>query len=159
MRWKQVVVVLGCAGMFGCGSDAPNASVGSIVTHQEALSARADPIGLSLFFSNGQMAPVHLIGSAPRFLQEMDIVESVPSAMDSGIQPLIDGGTASSLNWHGVSQVEEIWVPGLDGTFTRERYYREAKWMEVPSTFTVVPVDAHGHAVGPQLIAHAGSDD
>jgi hypothetical protein len=102
---------------------------------------------------------VHLIGGAPRFLQEMDILESVPSPTDSGIQPLIDGGTTSSLDWHGVTQVEEIWVPGLDGTFTRERYFREARWMEVPSTFTIVPVDARGHAVGSRLIAHAGSDD
>jgi hypothetical protein len=156
MRLKQVVVVLGCSGMLGCGSDT---SDGSVVTHQQALTARCDPIGLSLFFSSGQMGPVHLIGSAPRFLQEMDIVESVPSTTDSGIQPLIDGGTTSALNWSGVTQVEEIWVPGLDGTFTRERYYREAKWMEVPSTFTVVAVDARGDAVGASLVAHAGSDD
>jgi hypothetical protein len=105
------------------------------------------------------MAPVHLVGGAPRFLQELDIVEAVPLATDSGIQPLIDGGVTSSLNWHGVAQVEEIWVPGLDGTFTRERYFREATWMEVPSTFTVVPVDAQGHSVGQSLVAHAGSDD
>jgi hypothetical protein len=113
-----------------------------------------------MFFTNGQAPALHLIGSAPRYLQEIDIVESAPSASDDGIQPLIDGGTTAALDWTGVAQVEEIWVPGPGGaTFTRERYFREAKWMEVPSTFTVVAVDSHGHQVGASLVAHAGSDD
>jgi len=156
MRAKQLLIVLTSAGVFGCGSGASDVSV---VTHQEALTGCDAPIGLSLFFSNGQIAPLHLNGSAPRYLQEIDIVESVPSPSDSGIQPLVAGGTASALNWHGVEQVEEIWVPSLDGTFTRERYYRNAKWMEVPSTLTVAAVDAHGREIGPRLVANAGSDD
>lgn len=157
MSAKQVAVfVLSCAGMCGCG---PDASHGTIGTHEEALNVGGDEIGLSLFFSNGQMAPLRLIGTRPRYLQEIDVVESVTSVADDGIQPLIDSGTTSALDWTGVEQVEEIWVPGLDGTFTRERYYREARWMEVPSTLTVVAVDAGGQQVGAALVAHAGSDD
>lgn len=157
MTAKQVAgIVLTFVGVFGCGPDASSILVG---TSQEAIRTHDAPVGLSLFFTNGQMAPLRLIGSAPRFLQEIDVVESVPSASDTGIQPLLDGGTTSALDWDGVEQVEEIWVPALDGTFTRERYYRNAKWMEVPSTFTVVPVDDRGRQVGPTLVAHAGSDD
>jgi predicted CXXCH cytochrome family protein len=112
-----------------------------------------------MFFTNGQAPPLHLIGSAPRYLQEIDIVESVASPSDDGVQALINGGTTSAMDWSGVQQVEEIWVPALDGTFTRERYFRDAKWMEVPSTFAVVAVDSQGNQVGPSLVAHAGSDD
>ncbi len=157
MRAIQVAAfVLTLASACGCG---PDTSHGSITVSQQALSTCDNPIGLSLFFTNGQAAPLRLIGNAPRYLQEIDIVESAASASDSGIQPLIDGGTASALDWGGVQQVEEIWVPGLDGTFTRERYFREAKWMEIPSTFTAVAVDAGGNQVGPSLVAHAGKDD
>jgi hypothetical protein len=54
--------------------------------------------------------------------------------------------------------VEEDWRQGLDGTFTRQRFYRGAKWMEQPSTFSVFPIDNDGHPVGLPLIAFAGSD-
>lgn len=150
------VIVLTCSGMWGCG---PNTSDGALAAREQALSAGEPPIGLSLFFSNGQMAPLRLIGSAPRYLQEIDIVESVASTSDTGVQPLVSDSTLSALNWNGIEQVEETWAPSLDGTFTRERYYRNAKWMEVPSTFVVVAVDGNGQEVGPSLVAHAGSDD
>ncbi len=157
MGAKQLAVfVLTCAGVWGCGA---NDSDSIVTASGQALSACATPIGLSLFFSNGQMAPLRLLGSAPRYLQEIDIVESVASASDAGVQPLVSDSALSALNWHGIEQVEEIWVPGLDGTFTRERYYRNAKWMEVPSTFAVIAVNGKGREVGPTLVAHAGSDD
>lgn len=157
MRAIQVAaIVLTWGSVCGCGSET---SEGSIAVGTQALSPCDAPVGLSTFFTNGQAPALHLIGNSPRFLQEIDIVESVASASDDGVQPLIQGGATSALNWDGVTQVEEIWVPALDGTFTRERYFREAKWMEVPSTFTAVAVDSHGHQVGPSLVAHAGSDD
>ncbi|HEY0553137.1 MAG TPA: hypothetical protein VGG20_02670, partial [Thermoanaerobaculia bacterium] len=46
------------------------------------LTAGADrkdaPVGLSLLFQNGAMAPVALVGAAPRYLQEIDLVATVP---------------------------------------------------------------------------------
>ncbi|HEY4105291.1 MAG TPA: hypothetical protein VGM44_15445, partial [Polyangiaceae bacterium] len=59
----------------------------------------------------------------------------------------------------GVKQVEEIWIPALDGTFTRERYFRNARWMENSANFKVIALDSRGHEVGLPLVAHAGSDD
>src|SRR5262249_58715274 len=46
-----------------------------------------------------------------------------------------------------------------DGTFTRQRFYRGARWMEETSQFQVVPTDDAGNAVGPPLTARAGQDD
>lgn|GEM_PF-4287448 len=36
-----------------------------------------NPVGLSLLFQNSSMAPVMLVGAAPRFLQEIDLVATV----------------------------------------------------------------------------------
>jgi hypothetical protein len=164
---RMFVLGLVCAGAYGCGADGADAGGDAdepVESGEQGLKAghsthARTPIGLSLFFSNGQAAPLEQVGSAPRFLQEIDIVESVTSTDDRGIAPLIESGTASGLDWRGVEQVEEVWVPSLTGTFTRERYFRNARWMEVPSRFTVVALDGRGRRIGAPLVAHAGSDD
>ena len=133
-------------------------AVGGWVAISRATSSQ-NPIGLSLFFQNGQMAPLTLVGDAPRYLQEIDIVTTVTTATDEGIGPVIHNSEFSALDWSGVAQVEEDWRPAGDGTFTRQRFYRGAKWMEQPSQFLVFPTDSDGNEVGEPLIAYAGSDD
>ena len=128
-----------------------------------ALTASAhddeNPVGLSLLFQNSTMAPVTLAGDAPRYLQEIDVVASVPTQEDLGIQPLIEGSELASLDWSGVKMVEEDWRPAGDGTFIRQRFYRSARWMERSSLFRVVPTNDAGRPVGAPLLAHAGEDD
>jgi len=156
MSAKQLLLfAVACTGAWGCGasSDEPVAKV------DEAVHSAEAPVGLSLFFQNGQATPLKSLGNPPRYLQEIDITESVPTATDQGIAPLIASAAVRDLDWRGVEQVEEIWIPSLDGTFTREHYYRNARWMERSSSFSVIALDAHGHEVGPALVAHAGSDD
>ena len=114
------------------------------------------PVGLSLLFQNGAMAPLTLAGDAPRYLQEIDLVASVPGTVDRGIQPLLAGGELASLDWSGVEPVDEDWRPAGDGTFIRQRFYRHARWMEAPSRFQVTPTDGMGRAVGAPLLAEAG---
>ncbi|HSS50775.1 MAG TPA: hypothetical protein VLX28_17690, partial [Thermoanaerobaculia bacterium] len=114
------------------------------------------PVGLSLLFQNSAMPPVTLVGAASRYLQEIDLVATVPSQEDRGIQPLMDQGELASLDWSGVKRVEEDWRPAGDGTFIRQRFYRQARWMERPSRFQVVPTDDSGRPVGPPLVADAG---
>jgi len=152
---QWLVLAVACTSAWACGTngDDPVAKTG------EAVHGAAAPVGLSLFFQNGVSAPLKLLGNPPRFLQELDITESVPSPTDQGIAPLIASSAVRALDWRGVEQVEEIWIPALDGTFSRERYYRNARWMETSSNFSVVALDAHGREVGPELLAHAGSDD
>lgn len=118
-----------------------------------------DAVGLSLLFQNGAMAPLTLAGDAPRYLREIDLVATVPTAGDQGIQPLIDDSELSSLDWTGVEMVEEDWRPAGDGTFIRQRFYRNARWMEHSSLFLVTPTDDDGRAVGAPLRAYAGTDD
>ena len=152
---QRLLLAITCAGVWGCGATGDEAQARA---EQEALCSTA-PIGLSLFFSNGVAPPLQLLGGAPRYLQEIDLTESVVSATDQGLEPLIASSAVAALDWHGVRQAEEIWVPSQDGTFTRERYYRNAHWMENAGTFTVVPVNERGVEVGPRLLARAGADD
>jgi hypothetical protein len=122
-------------------------------------SETTNPIGLSLFFQNGAMAPLTLVGDAPRFLQEIDVTATVTTPTDEGINPLLHTSEFSSLDWTGVTQVEEDWRPAGDGTFTRQHFYRGAAWMEQASKFLVFPTDSTGTQVGDPLIANAGKDD
>jgi predicted CXXCH cytochrome family protein len=145
MRLKKLVV--------------PGILVTGLFTGLLAASTPDEPVGLSLLFQNGAMAPLTLVGAAPRYLREIDLVATVPTASDQGIQPLIDGSELASLDWTGVEMVEEDWRPAGDGTFIRQRFYRKARWMEQPSLFLVTPTDDAGRAVGPPLRAYAGKDD
>src|SRR5262245_50808012 len=98
------------------------------------------PVGLSLFVQNGQMAPLTLVGTAPRYVQEVDIVVTTPTTpTDQGLTPLIQQSALAGLHWHGVQHVEDDWRPEVDTTWTLQRFYRGAHWMEQPSHFAVTP--------------------
>lgn len=152
-----------CFGLIvGCGADGPAAPQDiplEVGMSGEALHVGGDPVGLSLFFRDGTHEPLRLTKGHPRYLQEVDIVERVQTTEDLGIEPLFTAPATQSLDWTGVTLVEEQWIPSLDGTFTRERYYRNAKWMERKSSFTLVPRDAQGHTVGSPLHFAVGRDN
>lgn len=154
LRSKQLLfVTLACAGVSGCGAN----SAEKLADSSEAL--RSAPVGLSLRFANGQATPIALLGNAERFVQELDITESVPSSVDNGITPLVEASGFSALDWSGVTQVEELWIPSLDGTLTRERYFRGARWMNEASELQVVALGANGQQLGVPWQVHAGRDD
>ncbi|MET0792073.1 MAG: hypothetical protein ABW061_11180 [Polyangiaceae bacterium] len=152
---RLLLFAVACAAAWGCGAEADN----PVAEVSQAVHTEPAAVGLSLFFSNGQAAPLSLLGSAKRFLQEIDITESVPSTVDQGIQPLLSNSAVSELDWRGVQRVEELWIPAMDGTFTRERYFRNARWMEASATFTVTALDARDREIGVPLVARAGTDD
>lgn len=166
-RWREVYVrrwfvwgMLGWIGL-GCGAEAPGES--PIATQEEALGGCPPDgpslVGLSLMIKNGQSDQITLLTGPERYLQELDLTESVTSTTDEGITPLVTSSGLKDLDWRGVELVEETWNPSLDGTMTRERYYRGAKWMELPSTFKVRAVNAAGRPVGAQWVLQAGRDD
>jgi hypothetical protein len=154
-RWLSIG--LSSLGVAGClasvAEEEPTARVEQLVTLQQPSA------GLSLLFSNGAAPAKLIIGNGQRFVQEIDLVESVSSATDQGITPLLDGSRTAALNWSGVEQVEEIWVPAFDGTFTRERYFRGARWMEQPSTFRLRALDQNGDPIGTPWVVRAGRDN
>ena len=128
-------------------------------TVNEALHGRAEPVGLSVLIENGAAPVLRLTKGPRRYLQELDLVERVVGSVDQGIEPLFTAPSTSGLDWSGVTLAEEQWIPGLDGTFTRERYYRNAQWMERRSSFVLTQRDEHGRRVGERLHLNVGSDD
>jgi len=130
-----------------------------VVGAADRATSNPEAIGLSLFFQNGQIAPLTLVGDAPRYLQEIDLVATVATTTDRGIEPIIENSDLAALDWSGIIMVEEDWRAAGDGTFIRQRFYRHAKWMEAPSLFRVVPSDESRTVVGQTLIAHTGTDD
>ena len=124
-----------------------------------SLASADDRVGLSLLFQNSQAAPIKLVGDHSRYLQEVDIsVVSPASTTDQGIQPLLQTGEFSGLNWTGIHQVEEDWRSDGGATFTRQRFYRGAVWMNEFSSFFVLPLTANNLPIGLPLVALAGTD-
>jgi hypothetical protein len=125
-----------------------------------AAQGAAAPVGLSLFFLDGQIAPITLVGDVPRFLQEVDIVVNTPpSPTDQGLAPLMQNSELGSLDWSGVHLADEDWRPDADGTWILQRFYRGARWMEQPGHFAVTPLDAAGRPAGDPILAQTGRDD
>lgn len=171
-NWKLSLLVLLTGAAAACGSN-KKTNGESVATGESALvgghdnCGNGDPVGLSLWFENGVVrlengAPktVALYGDDERYIQELDITSSVDTTTDQGIQPVIDSGDMSRLDWRGVQMVDEDWRPDIGSpTYTRSRFYRKAAWMTKPSVLSLTPVDADNRPVGDPIIAQAGSDD
>jgi hypothetical protein len=152
---------------------APAVVLAAVLVPPAPGKAQADgpcqqPVGLSLWFQDGivrkqDLSPktTMVIDGYARFIQELDVTASVTTTTDEGITPVVQNSDLSDLDWSGVGFVEEEWRPLNDGTtrLIRQRYYRGARWMQEESSFTVYPMDSHGHVVGPPLFANAGVDD
>lgn len=127
-----------------------------VTSDEQALHA-SPPVGLSLFVRDGATPPIELVGDAPRFLQEIDVVDAVVTTTDQGAAPAT--ALLPGVDWRGLHFIEEDWRSPGDGTWTRQRFYRGARWMERGSEFQLQPLDAHGHPVGDAIEFDAGSDD
>jgi hypothetical protein len=133
-------------------------SVGMLLS--APITANAASHGLSLRIDDGVATPVELVGNPKRHFGELDIIASVATADDQGITPVTSSGDLAHLDWTDVELVDEEWRPDGAGAFTRQRFYRNARWMENPGFFVVYPIDAHGHPLPaiPFLIL-PGTDD
>jgi len=139
----------------------------SMVSWPAEAGGVREPVGISLWWQEGEVrledgTPrlVTLYGDERRYLEEIDITEKVTTTEDRGIQPLLEGGDFSRLDWTGVQMVDEDWRPDpATGTFTRSRFYRGAAWMSDFSSFALVPVDDAGDPVGPALLGIVGDDE
>jgi hypothetical protein len=124
-----------------------------------ALAWGGDTTGLGLFFRNGGAPTTDIVGDDLRYIDELDIVASATTTTDDGIQPIIDAGDLSGLDWDGVEMVEEDWRPDAFGTFTRQRFYRGAKWMDDRSFFIVFQADDDGLVPALPFVVNVGTDD
>jgi hypothetical protein len=129
---------------------------GADPTPAPQLDIAAQPVGLSLWFQNGTMTPTTIYGDVPRYMQEIDVVDSVTTTDDEGATPAL--GLLPGVDWTGLHFIEEDWRAPGDGTWTRQRFYRGAAWMIEPSVFAALPVDNLGLPVGAPILFDAGTD-
>lgn len=124
-------------------------------------SASGDPVGIALEIEDGEGVPLELQAGRRYYVDVLDLRAALPAVTDTGVADLADDGDFADLDWSGVRLADQEFVllANGDGTFTRRRFYRDAAWMEAPSTFLVRQLDAAGHAVGRPLVLDAGTDD
>lgn len=126
---------------------------------EPACGSTPAPVGLSLFFENGVIQPIQIVGDSPRFLQEIDITAEVTTTTDNGVESLIASGALGDLDWRGIHYLEDRWTQPGDGTWTRERFYRGANWMVQPTEFFALPLDAERRQIGEPIRFDAGVDN
>lgn len=170
-NWKVLSLVVGVVSAgAACAAEAPEEEVtGSSEQALFGLPSGPSPVGLSMWFENGQVRlengdpkTVTLYGDARRYVHELDITSQFDSTTDLGLQPIIESGDMARLDWRGLELVDEDWRPELGSdpkTYTRTRFYRNAKWMDRPSVFLITPLDARGRPVGLPIVELVGSDD
>lgn len=120
-----------------------------------------EPVGLALEVEDGAGVPLKVRAGQTFFINQLDVRAVVTATRDEGVEGLRRAGDFKNLPWQGVSLVDEepVLLANGDGTYTRRRFYRDAKWMEQPSVFTVQPVDSRGRATGRAIPLNIGKDD
>ncbi|HYO55874.1 cytochrome C [Archangium sp.] len=161
--WLAAVALLG----GGCLEQEATATAPTSLSQDLAEAAAVRPgaepsaVGLALEVENGAGLPLKVKAGQTFFINQIDLRASVTATKDEGVDGLQRAGDFAQLPWQGVRLADEepILVANPDGTFTRRRFYRDAWWMEQPSTLTVQPVDAQGRATGQAIPLHIGKDD
>ena len=119
----------------------------------------AGRVGLSLLFNNGESKGLTFYGNPARFINEIDLVFTSPAqSNDQGVDPLRKLAQTSRLDWAGMKIVDEDWR-ATGNTFKRQRFYRNANWMNAASEFTLHATNAQGQRIGMPLKIAAGRDD
>ncbi len=157
-RMTNVKKLIPLLALLGCVAD-------EVDEVSQAIEA-TQPVGLSLWWENGAVRllsgavkTVDLYGDFERYIQELDITAQVVTATDRGIDPLLESGDMASLDWRGVAMTDEDWRPegNPEGTYTRTRIFRGARWMTRASVFALIPVDEHGKVTGVPIIDLTGA--
>ncbi|WP_163989556.1 cytochrome C [Pyxidicoccus caerfyrddinensis] len=153
--------------MLACGGPDVSGELGSDVAVEEQSQAVTEsdalrpgsvkPVALALEVHNGEGKPVRVRAGGTFFINQIDIRAIVQATTDEGLKSLRTDSDFAGLGWAGV-RVADQESTGLGAPFTRRRFYRAAAWMDVPSFFTVEPVDQHGRLTGAPVLVNAGSE-
>ncbi len=119
------------------------------------------PIGLAFEIDNGVGVPLKLRKGQRFYVNQIDMRASITASTDEGVSGLATSGDFAAANWSGTALADESFVdqPNADGTSTRRRFYRGAKWMSLPSTFLVEQIDSAGHSLGTPITVGTGLEN
>ncbi|HEX8112817.1 MAG TPA: cytochrome c3 family protein [Kofleriaceae bacterium] len=147
----------------------PDAGVALHATGQPGPSGRfpapgattADtPIGIALDVEDGVAIPLRIRSGQRFYIQQIDLRAHVDRGVEEGVAGLACAGDFAALDWAGTRQVDEsfVSVPNADGTFTRRRLFREARWMNERTRFVIEQLDAAGRRLGLPLVVDTGAE-
>jgi hypothetical protein len=163
-----VAGALVAAAAVACTSDGgpqppqPEPADGDTSAVAQAHSRRScqEPVGLALEVDNGQGVPLRIRTGQRFYLNQIDIRAAIDATTDEGVAGLDRSGDFKDLRWKGTTLADQEFVllANSDGTYTRRRFYRDAKWMDQDSEVTVQARDAGGRPLGPRMTYKAGAE-
>lgn len=159
------VLLLACGGPDLADEAAPDpGEAASLDAQAQELSGDTErrpgstkPVALALEVENGVGRPVRVRAGGTFYINQIDLRAFVRSTRDEGLKNLRTDSDFAGLGWGGVRQVDQE-STGSAPAFTRRRFYRDAAWMDVPSFFTVEPVDSRGRLTGAPVLLNVGSE-
>lgn len=161
--FKPIRVLFAVAILASCVDEAEELSVDESEIAWGVLPAPGPttihtPIGLAIDIDDGVPAPIKARKNQTFYINQIDLRAHLDTTTDRGVAALADAGDFADLDWRGTELVDEsfVYLPNTDGTFTRRRMYREARWMDQPSFFLIEQRDAQGHLRGIPIIVDTG---
>lgn len=127
---------------------------------EPGATTAATPIGIALDLEDGVAVPLKIRSGQRFYIQQIDLRAHVDRTVDEGVAGLGQLGDFAALDWRGTRWVDEsfVSVPNPDGTFTRRRLFRKARWMDERSLFVIEQLDARGDRLGPPLVTDTGRE-
>jgi len=118
------------------------------------------PIGIALDVEDGAAVPLRIRSQQRFYIQQIDLRAHVDRSVEEGVAGLTRAGDFAALDWTGTRRVDEsfVSVANPDGTFTRRRMFRDARWMNEPSRFAIEQLDAAGRRLGAPLVVDTGRE-
>lgn len=118
------------------------------------------PIGIALDVEDGVAVPLRIRSRQRFYIQQIDLRAHVDRSIEEGVAGLAQAGDFAALDWTGTRRIDEsfVSVPNADGTFTRRRLFRQARWMNQRSGFVIEQLDAAGRRVAPPLVVDTGRE-
>jgi hypothetical protein len=175
-----LILSIAAAAGAACGSDDDGGSVDgdpqslaagpaeATETSQAALSwgsfpapgptTKDTPVGLAFEIAEGAGVPLQVRKNQRFYINQIDMRASLTTTVDEGVTGLDRTGDFASLDWKKTSLADQTILaePNADGTYTRQRFYRNSRWMDLPSAFVIEQVDAQGRVVALPLIIDTG---
>lgn len=162
--WAGALTLAGCA-LEPEGQDAEEPPLGESVAPlswgafpEPGPTNTNTPIGFALQIENGTGVRLKVRRGQRFYINQLDMRVSIETQTDRGVAGLDAAGDFASLDWRGIQQVDQSFSgqANPDGTRIRRRFYRKARWMELPSIFLITQVDARGRSTGEPLLIDTG---
>jgi len=133
----------------------------SLFLSQASARDHDAPVGLALEVDNGAGVPLKIKAGQTFYVNQIDLRAAVTASGDEGVDGLDRAGDFATLDWQGIRKEDQEFVLAAnpDGTFRRRRFFRDARWMNAASSFTLEQLDRDGRALGAAVTVAAGSEN